>query len=135
MVASNWVNIRLNTGPCNGLLPDGTKPLPESMLTYDQWGSVTITWGLFHEIHQPWITKIRLAITYLNFNSNRPGANELIDIGFWALSNVTLSLIDLVPTQIDPCDIVDQVIAYRVTPKLISSLVIWYPIFFGRQSI
>ena len=26
--------IRVNIGPGNGLLPDGTKPLPESMLTY-----------------------------------------------------------------------------------------------------
>ena len=28
----NWVNI----GSGNGLLPDGTKPLPEPMLTYHQ---------------------------------------------------------------------------------------------------
>ena len=34
-----------NTGSCNGLLPDGTKPLPEPMLTYHQWGSVAYTWG------------------------------------------------------------------------------------------
>ena len=29
---TNWVNI----GSGNGLLPDGTKPLPEPMLTYHQ---------------------------------------------------------------------------------------------------
>ena len=34
-----WVNI----GPGNGLLPDGTKPLPEPMLTYHLYGPVTIT--------------------------------------------------------------------------------------------
>ena len=31
-----WINI----GSGNGLLPDGTKPLPELMLTYHQWGVV-----------------------------------------------------------------------------------------------
>ena len=36
MVTLIWVNI----GSGNGLLPDGTKPLPEPMLTYHQWGNV-----------------------------------------------------------------------------------------------
>ena len=31
-------------GPGNGFLPDGTKPLPEPMLTNDQWGVVAFTW-------------------------------------------------------------------------------------------
>ena len=31
----------------NGLLPDGTKPLPEPMLTYHQWGPVTFICGYF----------------------------------------------------------------------------------------
>ena len=36
---SNGVwKILVNTGPGNGLLPDGTKPLPESMMTNLQWG-------------------------------------------------------------------------------------------------
>ena len=30
--------ILINTGSGNDLFPDGTKPLPESMLTYYQWG-------------------------------------------------------------------------------------------------
>ena len=34
-----WINI--DSG--NGLLPDGTKPLPEPMSTYHQWGSVART--------------------------------------------------------------------------------------------
>ena len=29
-------SIYVNTGSCNGLLPDGTKPLPEPVLTYHQ---------------------------------------------------------------------------------------------------
>ena len=32
MATQNWVN----RGSGNGLLPDGTKPLPEPMLTYNQ---------------------------------------------------------------------------------------------------
>ena len=39
---------RFNIGSGNGLLPDGTKPLPEPMLTYHQWGSVAFTWEQFH---------------------------------------------------------------------------------------
>ena len=44
MATEIWVNI----GSGNGLLPDGTKPLPEAMLTY-QWGPVTITCGQFRK--------------------------------------------------------------------------------------
>ena len=40
-----WVNIGLG----NNLMPEGTKPLPESMLTYPQWGSVALTLDKFHK--------------------------------------------------------------------------------------
>ena len=36
--------IYVNIGSGNGLLPDSTKPLPEPMLTTDQWGAVAFTW-------------------------------------------------------------------------------------------
>ena len=40
-----WVNI----GPGNdGLLPDSTKPLPEPIVTYHQWGFMAFIWKLFH---------------------------------------------------------------------------------------
>ena len=42
-----WVNI----GSGNGLLPDCTKPLPEPMLTYHQWGSLAIIWGQFDKTY------------------------------------------------------------------------------------
>ena len=42
-----WVNI----GSGNGLLPDGTKPLPEPMLTDHQWSPVTSILGRFHKRH------------------------------------------------------------------------------------
>ena len=40
--------IYINIGSGNGLLPDGTKPLPEAVLTNDQWGIVAFTWKQFH---------------------------------------------------------------------------------------
>ena len=42
-----WGDIRVNFGSGNGLLPASTKPLPEPMLTYQQWGSVAFIWGSF----------------------------------------------------------------------------------------
>ena len=40
--------IRVNIGSGNGLLPEGTKPLPELMLTSHLWGSVAFTWEQIH---------------------------------------------------------------------------------------
>ena len=40
-----WVNI----GSGNGLLPDGTKPLPKPKLTDHQWNPVTFILGQFHK--------------------------------------------------------------------------------------
>ena len=45
MAIEIWVNI----GSGNGLLPDGTKPLPEPMLTDHQWSPVTFILGQFHK--------------------------------------------------------------------------------------
>ena len=68
-----WVSI----GSGNGLFPDGTKPLPEPMLTDHQWSPVTFIWGQFQEIPQPSTTRISLKMTYLKFHLNLPGASEL----------------------------------------------------------
>ena len=75
MATDIWVNI----GSGNGLLPDGTKPLPEPMWTDHQWSPVIFILGQFHmRMPQPSsITKIRLKIAFLEFHSNFPGANEL----------------------------------------------------------
>ena len=62
-------------GSGNGLVPDGTKPLPEPMLTYHQQGPVAFTW--VQKIPQPSVTEISWTMTYLKFCSNLPGANEL----------------------------------------------------------
>ena len=41
MASEIWVNI----GSGNGMLPDGTKPLPEPMLTDHQWSQLTFILG------------------------------------------------------------------------------------------
>ena len=38
----------VNIGSGNGLMPNGTKPLPELMLTYGQSDSVALTQDQFH---------------------------------------------------------------------------------------
>ena len=40
--------IVLNFGSGNGLLPDGTKPLPEPMLIYHTWDPVILNEEQFH---------------------------------------------------------------------------------------
>ena len=41
--------ILIHIGSGNGLLPDGTKPLPERMLAKHKWGgAVAFTWVKFH---------------------------------------------------------------------------------------
>ena len=64
---ATWTGINMGSG--NGLLPDGTKPLPEPMLTY---------WGQRYKIYLSH-KSINLAITFLQFHSNLPAANELRD--------------------------------------------------------
>ena len=41
------MSLNILNGSDSGLLPDGTKPLPESMLTNHQWDLVAFTWGYF----------------------------------------------------------------------------------------
>ena len=84
MATEIWVNI----GSGNGLLLDGTKPLPEPMLTDHQWSPVTFILGQFHKrclSHQSLKSVWKLHV--LKFHSNFPGANELNHIckrGPWA---------------------------------------------------
>ena len=41
-------NIWINISSSNDLLPDGTKPLTELILTEHHWGLVALFWGQFH---------------------------------------------------------------------------------------
>ena len=75
MVTKIWVKI----GSGNGLLPDGTKPLPEPMLTDASVKASDIhIRAISQEMLQPSITKICVKITNLKFRPNLPGANEFI---------------------------------------------------------
>ena len=60
--------IWVNTGSGNGLLPDSTKPFPDLMVTFHQWGTVVFTWfGIpFHQIWKPHHALINLRICYCN---------------------------------------------------------------------
>ena len=72
----DWVNI----GSGNGLLPDGTKPLPEPMLTYHQLSPLAFIRGRalsWEDLKIP-NSKTRLKIPFLESHSDFPGANGLI---------------------------------------------------------
>ena len=69
----------VNIGSGNGLVPDGTKPLPEPMLTDHQWSPMTFILGQFHKrcLNHQWLKSV-WKLHVLKFNSNFPGANELM---------------------------------------------------------
>ena len=74
MAVEIWVNI----GSANGLLPDGTKPLPETNVDWSSRKSSDIhIRAISQEMPQASITKIHLKITYLKLHSNIPGGSEL----------------------------------------------------------
>ena len=53
--ADNMVT-QVTTGSGNGLVPTGTKPLPEPMLTSHQWGPLAFSSGQFHRNCSRWPT-------------------------------------------------------------------------------
>ena len=76
MATQIWVNM----GSGNGLLPDGTKPLPEPMLNVNLSSvrsSDIYLRASSQDITQPSISEIIWKIKYLKFHSNFQGANEL----------------------------------------------------------
>ena len=77
MATEIWVNI----GSGNGLLPDFTKPLPETMLTDHQWNPVTFILGQFHKrCLNNQSLNFPLKITYLKFHSNFPRGQWVKDL-------------------------------------------------------
>ena len=72
-----WVNIGLG----NGLLTDGTKPLPEPMFTYLHRCSVAFTWEWFYK-KCSWITLLELHVL-----PHLPGVNVLNRKHFVQASN------------------------------------------------
>ena len=84
-----WVNF----GSGNGLLPDGTKPLPEPMLTYHQvrFSDVYLTAVSQQEMPQASFTEMNLKITFTKFHSNLPGAKVYAPLPlFWETSVATI---------------------------------------------
>ena len=69
--------ILVNIGSGNGFVPDGTKPLPEPMLTDYQWSPVIFILRQFQKkwLNHPSITDINLKI--MSKILFLPGANEL----------------------------------------------------------
>ena len=80
----------VNIGSGNGLLPDGTQPLPEPMLTDHQWSPMTSILGQFHKRYLNYQSlKSVWKLHVLKFNSNCPGADELTVIcGKWYASSI-----------------------------------------------
>ena len=73
MATEIWVNIRSG----NGLLPDGTKPLPEPMLIYHQQVPLAFIWVQFYKRYLSYLS-LKLAGKFLSSNlSNLLVANEL----------------------------------------------------------
>ena len=85
MVTEIWVNI----GSGNGLLPDGTKPLLEPMLTSSVRSSDIHLRASSQELPQPSIIEIICKIKYQKFHSNFPGANGLTHWGWNKMATIS----------------------------------------------
>ena len=80
MVTQIWVDI----GSGNGLVPDGTKPLPKPVLIYNQWGSMTFPFQLLSHVFKiSFCNLTRLKTTLVKLLLHLPGANELRNV--WAI--------------------------------------------------
>ena len=64
LVALYGVIDLVNIGSVNGLFPDRTKPLPESMLTNHHWGTVASIWGQFHSKYPRYLPVIEFGNGY-----------------------------------------------------------------------
>ena len=60
LVTHKAPEIRIKIGIGNGLLPDGTIPLPEPILTNRHWGFVVFSWGQFHRKWSRYISLIQV---------------------------------------------------------------------------
>ena len=87
MATEIWVNIGLG----NGFLPDGTKPLPEPILTYYQWSRIHLR-AILQEVLKISVLDMSLKIADLRLKPHLLGANELRWSIYWKepLKNVLL---------------------------------------------
>ena len=73
-MTQNWVNIDSS----NGLLPEGTKPLPESMLTHNQQGPMAFIQGHWHKNLKKLSLRQDWKFAFLEWHPYLPETNELI---------------------------------------------------------
>ena len=98
-----WLPIWVNIGSGNGLLPNGTKPLPGPMLISHHRKSVE-----FAQEHELIFCIMRLKIIFLKLLPHLPGANELskyhtnIFIVKWGLHLMTITSSGLITAVIEP---------------------------------
>ena len=76
-----WWQIYVNIGSSNDLLPDGTKPLPQPMLTSSEGSSGVLVRSISYELLKNQIHEVSLKIALLKSFPFLPGPNELIYYG------------------------------------------------------
>ena len=108
-------------GSGNGLKPDGTKPLPEPMLTYHHWVNQNTSEGnsIPKLIPQPPVTKISLKITYSKLYQNLPETNELIYK--WIIAHIS-HLCNKGYTYIYIADNYNQIYLYMISSRDVTCL-------------
>ena len=85
---ATWVNI----GSGNGLLPDGTKPLPEPMLSYHQRCSVAFTCEQFQKrCSWTWSVTSVCRLYFLNYCHISQKVNSASEIS-WRNNDTTITL-------------------------------------------
>ena len=71
-----WVNI----GSHNGVLPDGTKPLPELALTNHKCDPVTFTWNMWKQNHKRYLIHQSLKLAWKSHHLNKGQCTWLISM-------------------------------------------------------
>ena len=93
-----WPSVKqyddVNIGSGNGLLPDGTKPLPDPVLTTHQWLAAVMTCKKFQKKFSIYLfINTSVNITNLKSQSYLPGAKEFKKSIFAdALHHITISI-------------------------------------------
>ena len=111
-----WQHIWVDIESGNVLLPDGSKPLPEPMLTYYQWGSIALTKTNFTGVLIKWVWEtyflnyFHISQAPMTYESTilhhcSPGNDWQADrTYFQALSNATSSHLHQCTATVQVCD-------------------------------
>ena len=111
----------------NGLLPDGTKPLPEPMLTNHQWSLVAFNWGHFHGKCLRNLSLIPVwKVVIFSLQPNFPGANELTD---WPLEDVAFDSKYIILKRVLVIDLLKYFLRNQL--QLYATRPVWWFIYTG----